>query len=343
MTNVVFGRGERAGLATAFEAGTPVLIVATPGRVAMLDATLSDLDAAWRRCATFIDVPQHVPKETLEAAAALADEHGVSGAVAFGGGSAIGVVKALALRRSLRKVYVPTTYSGSEMTNIWAVSADGQKTTGRDDRARADLVIYDPDVVDSMPLPLVFVSLFNALAHAVEAMYAPDVTPEVIEDASSSVRLLADAISTLSNHDDRIAREAALRGAYHAGRALDAAQMGLHHKLAHVLGGTLALPHSPVHTVLLPHSLAYNRGHAAEAMRRLEPELSGDPVAVIERLRRDAMAPTALRDLGMAESDIDRVVDEVFVRPYPNPRPLERAPLRALVRAAWNGDAATLH
>lgn len=338
MTEVIFGRGQRARLATAFEPETRVVVLATPGRVGDLDQTLATWPPRWTEVARFTEIGQHVPRATLEAAAQLVRTDGARGVVAFGGGSPIGVAKALAIDFDLRKVYVPTTFSGSEMTNIWAVSDDGEKTTARDERVRADLVIYDADLVDSMPLSLVYVSLFNAMAHAVEALYAPDVTSAVRDDAASAAALLCTAIDTLAQRDEPTARETALRGARHAGRALDAAQMGLHHKLAHVLGGSLGLEHSKVHTVILPYSIAYNREYASEAIDTLTQSLGAEPVQCIVELQRRAGLPSSLRELGMDEVDIPRVVAELQTRPYPNPRPLEPQALEQLVRAAWAGE-----
>ena len=76
----------------------------------------------------------------------------------------------------------------------------------------------------------------------------------------------------------------------------------LHHKLCHTLGGSFNLPHAEVHTVVLPHALAYNAAAAPEAMARIARALgAGRPRAraACFDLARDHGAPIALRDIGM--------------------------------------------
>ncbi len=48
-------------------------------------------------------------------------------------------------------------------------------------------------------------------------------------------------------------------------------------------------------------------------------------------------APTALRDIGMPEDGLDKAADIAVANPYPNPRPLERAAIRALLDNAYHG------
>ncbi len=333
-THVVFGVGKRS-VARSLLDGHRALIVATPGRLPVATQIADGVP--------FSDVPQHVPRATVEEAAATVEENDLDAAVAVGGGSPIGVVKALAMHFDLLKVYVPTTFSGSEMTNIWAVTESGGKKTARDERVRADHVVYDPELVVGMPLPLAFVGLFNAMAHAVEALYAKEVPEEVLDDAQQSVRSIATAVRRLatpsmSEAGDLEARAEALYGAHLAATTLDRAGMGLHHKIAHVLGGTLNLRHAEAHTVVLPYSLGYNADCIPEAMARLHESLGGDPVGELLRLQQQSGVPMSLAEIGMKESDIDVVVRQLMRDEYDNPRPLERDALRSTLEAAWAGE-----
>lgn len=338
MTEVTFRRGARFAVGQAFAAGARVVVVTSRGRAHVLDETLRAQAPAWDEAGRFVQAAQHVPRADFDAIVELADRVEADGVLAWGGGSVIGLAKALATRRSVRKVYVPTTYSGSEMTNIWAVSDPGGKVTARDDVTRADLVIYDADLLDDMPRSLVYVSLFNAMAHAVEALYAANATSEVLADAAEAVAVLSGALRRLADGDDRSVREAALRGAMLAGRSLDRAEMGIQHKLAHVLGGTLGLDHASVHTVLLPYSVWYNREWAPDAMAQLTAALGGDPVLALRELQRATQVPSSLAALGVAERQLARLLDDALARPYPNPRPVERASLRVLLAAALRGE-----
>jgi alcohol dehydrogenase class IV len=115
--------------------------------------------------------------------------------------------------------------------------------------------------------------------------------------------------------------------------------MGLHHKLCHTLGGSFDLPHADVHCVVLPHALAYNAAAAPQAMAAIARALggAGDPSAALQAMARRLGAPTSLRAIGMPAEGLDRAADLAVAAPYPNPRPLERSALRALLQRAFDG------
>jgi alcohol dehydrogenase class IV len=116
--------------------------------------------------------------------------------------------------------------------------------------------------------------------------------------------------------------------------------MGLHHKLCHTLGGSFNLPHAEVHTVILPHALAYNAARAPDAMARIARALGADDApAALQGLARRHGAPVSLAAIGMPADGLDRAADLAVTTPYPNPRPLERAALRALLQRAFDGAA----
>jgi len=114
--------------------------------------------------------------------------------------------------------------------------------------------------------------------------------------------------------------------------------MGLHHKLCHTLGGSFDLPHAETHTVMLPHTLAYNALHARDGLARTARALgqSDATVALYELIGRCA-GPRSPKQLGMAASGLDRVAELAVANPYPNPRPLEREAIRAMLQRAWEG------
>ena len=94
----------------------------------------------------------HVPIETAREARELAAELGADCAVAIGGGSTIGLGKAIALEAPIPIIAIPTTYAGSEMTPIYGITEGGLKRTGRDVRVLPRTVIYDPDLTLTLPL-----------------------------------------------------------------------------------------------------------------------------------------------------------------------------------------------
>jgi alcohol dehydrogenase class IV len=179
----------------------------------------------------------------------------------------------------------------------------------------------------------------NAIAHAAEGLYAHDGNPIVAIMAEEGIRALAQALPALhAAPADLAARSDALYGAWLCGAVLGHVAMGLHHKLCHTLGGSFDLPHADVHTVILPHALAYNADAAPEAMERISRALGGaDPAHALHALAADLGAPTSLREIGMPADGLDRAADLAAAAPYPNPRPLERHALRALLQRAFDG------
>jgi maleylacetate reductase len=282
----------------------------------------------------------HVPIETAHRAQERAADVGADGCVAVGGGSAIGLGKAIALQHGLPLVAVPTTYAGSEMTPIWGLTEGGAKRTGRDPRVLPRSVIYDPELTLSLPAGMSATSGMNAIAHAVEGLYAPDASPIVSLMAEEGVRALAFALPAVVARTTNLdARAEAQYGGWLCGAVLGATTMSLHHKLCHVLGGALDLPHAQTHTVVLPHVLAYNAPAAPQAVTALSRALGGapDPARELWELGGRLGAPHSLRELGMAERDIARIVDLAVASPYANPRPVTRDAVEALLRAAWMG------
>ena len=299
-------------------------------------------DALGSRAAGVLpEARMHVPVEVAHRARALATEFGADGCVAVGGGSAVGLGKAIALEHGLPVIAVPTTYAGSEMTPIWGLTDGGAKRTGRDPRVLPASVLYDPDLTLTLPAGLSATSGMNAIAHAVEGLYAPDASPIISLMAEDGVRALATALPrVVADGADIDARADAQYGAWLCGAVLGATTMSLHHKLCHTLGGTLDLPHAPTHTVVLPHALAYNAPAAPQAVAALTRALVGatDPARELWDLAGRLGAPRSLRELGMTEADIPRIADLAVASPYANPRPVTRTAVEALLRAAWSGE-----
>ena len=283
----------------------------------------------------------HTPVDVTETALAVVERLKADGLVAIGGGSSIGLAKAIALRTDLPQIAIPTTYAGSEMTPVIGETRDGAKVTQTDLRVLPEVVIYDADLTLALPVGISVTSGVNAMAHAVEALYAKDRNPVMDLMAAEGIRALFGALPAIARRaDDPAARAGAQYGAWMCGMCLAGAGMALHHKLCHTLGGSYGLPHAETHTVVLPHALAYNAPAVPEAMRALrEATGSDDPAQAIQDLARAAGAPLSLREIGMEERDIDGAVERALANPYWNPRPLEAEPLRQTLRRAFNGEA----
>lgn len=283
----------------------------------------------------------HVPVEVADRAVEVALAVGADGCVAVGGGSAIGLGKAIALRTGLPLIAVPSTYSGSEMTPVWGLTEHGVKRTGRDRTVLPRSVVYDPELTLSLPVPLSATSGVNAIAHAVEALYAPDASPLVSLMAREGVRAMAEALPDVAADPASLdARGRALYGSWLCGSCLGATTMGLHHKLCHVLGGTFGLPHAETHTVVLPYALAYNAPaapDAADAVARALGAASDAPTALWELAGRLG-APRSLAELGLTEAQVAVAAAQATgQQPYANPREVTPEGVLGVLRAAYRG------
>ena len=335
---IVFGAGSLDRLAEEVErlGAAKVLVLSTPRRGLAEEAARR----LGERCAGIYDrAVMHVPVETARDARAMARRLGADACVAVGGGSTIGLGKAIALETGLPLLALPTTYAGSEMTPIWGLTEGGVKRTGRDERVLPRTVIYDPALTLSLPAAVSATSGINALAHCVEALYAADASPIVSLMADEGIRALAGSLpSVVARPDDLEARARALYGACLAGVSLGMVAMGLHHKLCHVLGGSFDLPHAEVHTVVLPHATAYNAPAAPEAMARVAQALGADEAAAgLFDLATKLGAPTSLQAIGMAEHDLDKTTELATRNPYANPRAVTREGVRTLLDDAFHG------
>ena len=341
---VVFGPGSLAGLAAELDALglRRALVLCTPPQRAQAERVAALLGAA-RVAGIFDQAVMHVPLEIARQAQQTARELGADCAVAVGGGSTIGLGKAIALDSGLPVIAVPTTYAGSEMTPIYGITEAGLKKTGKDDRVLPRSVVYDPELSLSLPAAISVTSGINAIAHAAEGLYSVEGNPIMDLMAQEGIRALAQALPAIhagADGEDLLqARSDALYGAWLCGTVLGSVGMALHHKLCHTLGGSFNLPHAEVHTVVLPQALAYNAAAAPQAMARIAAALGAPHAAAgVFDLAHSLGAPTALRDIGMREEDLDRACDIALQTPYPNPRPLERAALRALLQNAYEGN-----
>ena len=336
---VVFGPGalSRLGEEAGRLAMQRVLLVSTGGRL----STTSDVIAALgdRFCTHFDRAAMHTPVGVTQAAQALMEDHAIDGIVALGGGSATGLSKALALRTRLPQIAVPTTYAGSEVTAILGETANGQKVTHSDPLILPRTVIYDVNLTLSLPPEVSGTSAINAVAHAVEALYAQDRDPLTSLMARESIATIAQNLPmVIDTPGDIAARSALLYGAWLGGTCLGAVGMSLHHKLCHTLGGMFNLPHAAMHTAILPHALAYNAPAIAEIIPVLDACLGGSAPQALFDLGRRVGARMALCDLGMPQDGIGAAVEQAMARPYWNPRPLDAAVLQQLLERAWAGQ-----
>jgi len=316
-----------------------VMLIASDREAALADPIATGLPVALRH----EEVVMHVPVPVAERARAAAAEADVDVIVTVGGGSTTGLGKAVALTTGLPVVSVPTTYAGSEATDVWGLTDGETKSTGVDARVLPRSVVYDATLLTSLPADLAVASGLNALAHGVDAMWGPRADPIDAALAGEAIRGLAEGLPVVAKDGSSLdGIEHTLYGAYLAAVAFASAGSGLHHKICHVLGGMFNLPHAQTHSVVLPHVLAFNAPHAPDAERRIAAAFGTDTaVDGLAALRAAVDAPRALRDFGMPEDGIPKAVPPILAAaPANNPTPLTEENLTALLRAAWEGEHA---
>ncbi|NMD54685.1 MULTISPECIES: maleylacetate reductase [Tsukamurella] len=334
---VRFGSGAaRTALADVTAGAERIMLICTPREADRAARITADLPVALRHH----DVAMHVPVEVAERGRAAAAEARADLLLCFGGGSAIGLAKAIALTTSIPIVAVPTTYSGSEATSMWGLTENGVKTTGVDPRVAPRAILYDADLTLGLPPDIGIASALNALAHSVDAMWGPRADPIDRVLAAESARALRVGLPAVAaDPSDLAGREQVLYAAYLAATAFSSAGSGLHHKICHVLGGAFDLPHAQTHTAVLPHVLAFNAPAAPEAEARLATAFdAATAVAGLNSLYDEVRAPRSLRDLGMTEADIAPAVEAILpLVPAGNPRPVTAADLDRILSDAWSG------
>jgi len=340
---VVFGAGRRHMLADEVVrlSMTRVFVIADTPEAKLIADDLAGAGSGFTVAAVWHEAIQHVPEDLAERARAAVDAAGADGVVTIGGGSSTGLAKAIALSHGLPIIAVPTTYAGSEQTAIYGITGGRHKQTGKDPRVQPRAVIYDPELTLGLPLAVTGPSAFNALAHSVEALYAPGANPVVSALAMEGVRAIHRSLPAVMNDPgDPAGRADLLYGAYLSGVALGATAAAFHHKICHVLGGTFNLVHADAHSVILPHAVAFNAPALPAEMAQLAAALGVDADDIAGALWDLAVAshvPTSLEQLGLRVDDLAEVARRATAEITVNPRPFTEADILALLHRAHAG------
>ena len=335
---IVFGPGTLARVADEVRrlGARRALVLSTPFQQADAEALARQLGTL--AAGVFAKAAMHTPVAVTKEAMLAFQGVDADCVVALGGGSTIGLGKAIAYRNDTPQIVVATTYAGSEVTPILGQTEDGIKTTVRDPKILPEVVIYDPNLTLGLPVAMSVTSGLNAMAHAVEALYAQDRNPISSMLAVEGVRALRAALPMIvGNPKDVTARGDALYGSWLCGTVLGTVGMALHHKLCHTLGGSFDLPHAETHAILLPHSAAYNAQAAANELQPLADLFGGAIGSGLYDFAKSLGAPLALKDLGLQEAQLDAAADLAVKNPYWNPGPFGRDAVRSLRPRAWEG------
>jgi maleylacetate reductase len=372
--HIVFGAGSLARLGDAVARfGWQRLMLCTSnsaqrnGHAAQVEKALGA-----RLRASYTGVQPHVQDFQVAEALALAEENQVDAIIGLGGGSPIGMAKAVSFAleekhsgRPARAEYpteqplipviaIPTTYAGSEMTAMYGIThhSDGtaRKGTVSDPKLGPKLVLYDPLLTFDLPPELTASSGINALAHCVEAVYSITRNPLSTAAALSGARMIAEALPRCYREGaDHDARSEMQRGAQLAGYSLASAAMGLHHGLCHILGGTAGVPHGIANAIVLPHAMRFNADFCAVELSQIATALNvardgRDDVSFaraaanrVFELVHEMNLPQRLRDVGVPEQDLPRLAELAAQSRtvQNNPKPIDSLQVETLLRAMW--------
>ena len=347
---IIFGAGSVAQLEEAVERfHMQRLMLCTSGslrregQIGLVEHALGN-----RLVAVYEGVQPHVPDFQVDEALELANKNEIDALLGLGGGSPIGLAKAVSMaleeKRTGRQVQgtspvsqplvpviaIPTTYAGSEMTPTFGVTyqSDGttRKVTRTDVKITPKLVIYDPLLTLNLPAELTAATGINALAHCIEALYSLTTNPLSTSIALGGIRSIYDALPRCyEDGNDLAARTQMLEGAYFAGFALAHVSMALHHGLCHTLGGTAGVPHGYANSIILPHALHFNLDTVAPQLAMMAEAMGIDRNTSIKPKSDDVMAkegvdrvysliremnlPQHLSSVGVKESEIPHLAE----------------------------------
>ena len=363
---IIFSSGSLALLSEAVEAfGWQRVMLCTSrsvragGYVDQIKSSLGD-----KLVAVFDEVQPHVQDVQVSNALAIAVEKNVDVVIGMGGGSPIGMAKAIAFALDEKRVSnqplvpviaIPTTYAGSEMTSVYGIThteeTPPRKVTVSEPRITPKLVIYDPGLTLLLPAALTASTGINALAHCIEALYSKTRNPLSTAAAANGVHHIVNALlRCYQDGTDLEARTEMFLGSHLAGLALASVSMGLHHGLCHVLGGSANIPHGIANSIILPHAIRFNADatvpqllRAAQAMNipvdRVNPMVAVEAlVQKIFHLVGQMKLPQHLRDVGVHESDLPHLAQLGFQNRtvQNNPKPITAViQIEQLLRDAW--------
>lgn len=348
---IVFGPGSSAGLADEVDrlGRSRALIVTTPGRAAMGDRFATALGD---RCAGLLpEAISQVPVELVRRGVEEAAARGVDCLIAVGGGAATGLCKGIAYETGIPIIAMPTTYSGSEMTGFCGMTSEGVKRMHESLAMRPSTVVYDAELSLGLPPAASASSAMNALAHCIDAIYLPSLSPLLAPAAVEGARIVAHTLPRLlADPEDLTARNEMLYGAYLSGAALTGG-FAMQHAIAHMLGGSYGVEHGTAHAVVLPYVTDHLVARAPLALGRIAAAVGNEDLAgYLWDLNASAGLPVRLADVGFSAEDEDRAVliattaDATPTDPdvhdagrAGNPAPVTDDAVRAILRAAADG------
>jgi alcohol dehydrogenase class IV len=336
-------------VAERFPGARRALLVTDPGflRTGLTEKPKASLEQHGLAVAVYSDVMADPPEAVVLEAVEFARSHGTDIVIGVGGGSSMDVAKLVAVLASgeqalhqifgignvtgtrLPLVQVPTTAgTGSEVTNIAIVTTGETTKTGVvAPQLYADLALLDASLTLGLPPLVTAATGIDAMVHAIEA-YTSKHKKNPMSDvlARQALALLSsNLMQACGNGQNLAARQAMLLGACLAGQAFSNAPVAAVHALAYPIGGIFHVAHGLSNSLVLPHVLRFNlpeaAGHYAELAGIVVPEASGSDearaeafIVAMQQIGRTTGIATTLQQVGIRESDLDRLADDAMLQ-----------------------------
>lgn len=335
---IIFGQGVNDVLRSEIASGAlrTYALITTAGMARRFEGLVTQ-DVLASRTGTFSSAVPHVPEEVARRALDTVRTCGAAHILAFGGGSSLDTAKAVSHWFGLPIIAVPTNFSGSEVTWNFGLTSNGVKRTVLDPEVLPKTVIYDPSLLSTLAPQAAACSGMNAIAHALEGLYATNVNPLSCAAALAGIRSLVSGLRARQGGQPDVDTRC-FAGSWLCAEVLSQVGMGLHHRICHVLGGTFGLPHAATHAVVLPHAIDFNYD-AAPALAVLCDLFGRQSLAAgLATFSRHLGAPQSLRELGLPEGEIAQAARLTVATPLSNPRPVAVADVQDILTKAFVGQ-----
>jgi len=374
-TAIRFGAGRIGELADACRVlgMERPLLVTDPGLAGlpMIASAMADCRSAGLGCDLFADVQGNPVAANVTAGVDAFRAGGHDGVIAFGGGSALDVGKAVALMIGQTRplwdfedredwftrvnvdgmvpvVAVPTTSgTGSEVGRASVITdeRDHTKKIIFHPRMLPSLVIADPELTLGLPPNITAAVGMDALSHSLEAFCSPFYHPLAQGVALEGMRLVKEWLPLACQQGGNMTARAHMMAASTMGASAFQKGLGAMHAMSHPCGAVLNTHHGLTNAVVMPYVLVFNRSAIEERMVALAryldlPQPSFQAVLDwVLALRKEIGIPADLAALGVTDDHIGQLAEMAAVDPSAgsNPLPLTLENLTTLFTNAIHG------
>jgi len=329
-------------------------------------STLALMEAAGLGGAMFSDVDMNPSGENLEAGLAVYRQGRHDGVIAFGGGSALDLGKALAFMSGQTRpiwdfediddwwtradtagidpiIAVPTTAgTGSEVgrASVLTNHETHEKKIIFHPQILPGVVICDPELTVGMPAAITAGTGMDAFAHCLEAFCSPHYHPMSQGIALEGMRLVNEYLPVAYKEPNNLEARAHMMSAAAMGATAFQKGLGAIHALSHPIGAVFNTHHGTTNAVVMQPVLDFNRSAVEERLTQAADYLGikggyeGFHTRVGE-LNRLLSIPENLTALGVNNPDLDALTIAALADPSVggNPVAMTKENTRALLEA----------